>query len=290
MIGLCTDSNAQLPPDLRERYGVEVVPLTVTVDGTDHLEWVDLDADAFYAFFDHGAAPKVATAAPSPGRFVAAYEALAARGATEILSIHIGSTISATLNAARLAARDAPVPVRLVDTGTASFGVACCVWEAAEAIAAGACLEEAATVAEAVAARTGNVFVVQAVDLVRRGGRMGAAAQEALEDDAVPVLRLLDGSYQPVAQARSVDEAADAMAAAVLGGGDRLRVGISVADAAGAPVREALERRLAGAPQILDMVRYRVGPSVGVHTGSGTAGAMWYPTGFGSEPEVPHRV
>ena len=276
MIGFCTDSNAQLPPDLRDRYGVEVVPLTVTVDGTDHLEWVDLDADAFYALFAGGAAPSVATAAPSPGRFAAAYRALAERGATEVLSVHIGSAISATFNAARLAAQDAPVPVRLVDTGTASFGVACCLWEAAEAVAAGASLEAAAAVAEAVAARTGNVFVVQAVDLVRRGGRMGAAAQEALEGDAVPVLRLVGGSYQPVAQVRTVDEAADAMAAAVLAGGARLRVGISVADAAGAPVREALERRLTGAANVVDLVRYRVGPSVGVHTGPGTAGAMWY--------------
>lgn len=281
MIGFCTDSNAQLPPDLRDRYGVEVVPLTVTVDGKDHLEWVDLDADAFYSFFADGAAPSVATAAPSPGRFALAYRALADRGATEILSVHIGSAISATLNAARLAARDAPVPVRLVDTGTASFGVACCLWEAAEAAAAGADLDAAAAVAESVAGRTGNVFVVQAVDLVRRGGRMGAAAQDSLEADAVPVLRLVGGSYQPVAQARTVDEAADAMAAAVLGGGERLRVGISVADAAAAPVREALERRLAGAPEIVDLVRYRVGPSVGVHTGPGTAGAMWYPTRIG---------
>jgi DegV family protein with EDD domain len=277
MIGLCTDSNAQLPPELARRYGVEVVPLTVTVDGRDYLEWVDLDADAFYALFEGGRSPSVATAAPSPGRFAAAYQALAGRGATEILSVHIGSAISATLNAARLAAQPAPVPVRLVDTGTASFGVACCLWEAAEAVAAGAGLEEAAAVAEAVAARTGNVFVVQAVDLVRRGGRMGAAAQRALEADAVPVLRLVGGSYQPVAQAHTVDEAADAMAAAVLESGPGLRVGISVADGAGAPVREALERRLEGAPEVAELVRYRVGPSVGVHTGPGTAGAMWYP-------------
>ena len=288
MIGFCTDSNAQLPPDLRDRYGVEVVPLTVTVDGTDHLEWVDLDADAFYARVAGGAAPSVATAAPSPGRFAAAYRGLAERGATEILSVHIGSAISATFNAARLAAQDAPVPVRLVDTGTASFGIACCLWEAAEAVAAGASLEAAAAVAEAVAARTGNVFVVQAVDLVRRGGRMDAAVQEALEGDAVPVLRLVGGSYQPVAQVRTVDEAADAMAAAVLAGGARLRVGISVADAAGAPVREALERRLAGAANVVDLVRYRVGPSVGVHTGPGTAGAIWYSAsgvGYGGRPE-----
>ena len=279
MIGLCTDSNAQVPPDLARRYGVEVVPLTVTVDGVDHLEGVDLDADGFYARFAGGASPTVATAAPSPGRFAAAYRALADAGADEILSVHIGSAISATLNAARLAAAGSPVPVRLVDTGTASFGIACCLWEAAEAIAAGAGLDEAAAVAEAVAARTGNVFVVQAVDLVRRGGRMSAAAAEgAREADAIPVVRLVGGSYQPVAQVRSVDEAADAMAAAVLESGDRLRVGISVADAAGAPVREALESRLAGAPQVVDLVRYRVGPSVGVHTGPGTAGAMWYPT------------
>lgn len=279
MIGLCTDSNAQVPPELARRYGVEVVPLTVTVDGVDHLEGVDLDADGFYARFAGGASPTVATAAPSPGRFAAAYRALADAGADEILSVHIGSAISATLNAARVAAGASPVPVRLVDTGTASFGIACCLWEAAEAVAAGAGLEEAAAVAEAVAARTGNVFVVQAVDLVRRGGRMSAAAAEgAQEGDAIPVVRLVGGSYQPVARVRSVDEAADAMAAVVLGSGDRLRVGISVADAAGAPVRQALESRLAGAAQVVDLVRYRVGPSVGVHTGPGTAGAMWYPT------------
>ena len=138
MIGLCTDSNAQLPPQLVDRYGVEVVPLTVTIDGRAFSEGVDLDADSFYERFSQGATPAVSTAAPGPGRFVAAYQALAERGATEILSVHIASSLSATLNAARLAVAEAPVPVRLVDSGTASFGVACCVWEAAAAVARGA--------------------------------------------------------------------------------------------------------------------------------------------------------
>lgn len=281
MIGLCTDSNAQLPAELAERYGVEVVPLTVSVDGEDFLEGVDLDADTFYARFAGGAQPVVTTAAPSPGRFAAAYRALADRGATAVLSVHIGSAISGTLNAARLASRESPVPVRLVDTGTASFAVACCAWEAAEALGRGAGLEEAAAVAERVAGTTGNVFVVRALDLVRRGGRLDAAAARSLSgdgDDVIPVLCLVGGSYQPVAQARTVEEAAEAMAAAVLAGGSRLRVGISIADAGAAPIRQALEARLAGAEEIVEMVRYRVGPSVGVHTGPGTAGAMWYPS------------
>ena len=277
MIGLCTDSNAQLPPELVERYGVEVVPLTVTVDGEAFLEGVELDADGFYARFAGGAAPTVTTAAPGPGLFVAAYEALAARGATEILSVHIGSSISATVDAARLAARNAPVPVRLVDTGTASFAVSCCLWEAAEAVAEGADVEQAAQVAERVAGLTDNVFVVGALDLARGGGRLSAAADRALQADGIPVLRLVEGSFQPVAQVRTVEEAAAAMASAVTGSGTGLRVGISVADAAAAPVGEALEARLAGAAEVAELVRYRVGPSVGVHTGPGTAGAMWYP-------------
>ena len=135
MIGLVTDSNAQLPPELATRYGVEVVPLTVTVDGEAFAEGVDLDADAFYARFDHGT-PTVSTSQPSPGAFAEAYARVAERGATEILSIHIGSAVSGTLNSARIAVAGSPVPVRLVDTGTASFGVACCVWEAASRVAA----------------------------------------------------------------------------------------------------------------------------------------------------------
>jgi fatty acid-binding protein DegV len=163
-----------------------------------------------------------------------------------------------------------------VDTGTASFAVSCCLWEAAEAAAGGADLEEAAEVAEQVAGLTDNVFVVRALDLARGGGRLSAAARD-LQDDAIPVLRLVEGSFQPVAQVRTVEEAADAMAQAVRTSGTGLRVGISIADAGAAPLWEALEARLSPAPEVAELVRYRVGPSVGVHTGPGTAGAMWYP-------------
>jgi DegV family protein with EDD domain len=275
VIGIATDSNSQLPPELAARYGVEVVPLTVTIDGEDYAEGVDLDADAFYARFESGK-PEVSTSQPSPGRFGEAYAALAERGANEILSIHLGSALSGTLNSARLAARDAPIPVRLVDTGTASFGISCCVWEAAEALATGATVDEAVTVAESVVATVGNVFVVQALDLARAGGRVRTDA--ALDQgDGIPVLSLVDGEIKAVGQARDVDGAADVMARHALAWGDSLRVAIGIADAGAAPFWQALERRLDGAPEVKEMVRYRVGPSVGVHSGPGTAGAFFYP-------------
>lgn len=282
MIGLVTDSNSQIPTELIERYGVEVVPLTVTVDGIDHEEGVDLDADRFYSMFE-GATPAVSTSQPSPGRFAEAYQRLADRGATEILSIHLGAALSGTLNSARIASGTTAVPVRLVDTGTASFGVACCVWEAGEALAAGATVEEAAAVAEQLAAHVGNVFVVQALDLAAAGGRLAPTVEVA--NTSIPVLSLVDGEIRSVGHAGDVEAAATVMANHITCAGDDLKVAVGIADRQAAPLWTALEARLVGAPQVRELIRYRVGPSVGVHTGPGTAGAFFYPPPARSSPD-----
>ena len=274
MIGLVTDSNSQLPPELAERYGVEVVPLSVTVDGQEYLEGVDLDAGDFYDRFRRGR-PTVSTAQPSPGRFAEAYEAAAARGATEILSVHIGSSVSGTVNSARLASRVSPVPVRIADTGTASFAVSLCLWEAAEAAAAGATLEEAAAAAERVGATVGNVFVVGALDVARAGGRL--AGDVAGSASTVPVLTLAGGVMREVDRCRDLEEAAEVMARFIRAGGSSLRVGVGVSDPGTVPLVEALEERLRAAPEVSEVIRYVIGPSVGAHTGPGTVGAMFSP-------------
>lgn len=280
MIGLATDSNSQIPSHLARRFDVAVVPLTVTVDGVAHAEGVDLDADGFWALFE-GGVPSVTTSQPSPGRFVEAYESLARGGADEILSVHIGSALSGTVGVARLAAKSSPVPVHVIDTGTASFGVTCCLWEAALAVAAGASVDEAAATAEAVAATTGTVFVVKALDLAQAGGRLATDAPGTVLKfgaGGVPVLTLVGGAMEVVGQVADVDCAADIMAGHVRTAGSSLRVGVGVADPATEPLGRALEERLAAADEVVDVVRYRVGPSVGAHTGPGTVGAMWYPT------------
>ncbi|HEX3621078.1 MAG TPA: DegV family protein [Acidimicrobiales bacterium] len=276
MIGLVTDSNAMLPPDLAARYDVEVVPLTVTVDGVDYQEGVDLDADAFYGRFQSGR-PVVSTAQPSPGRFAAAYEAVAERGATEILSVHIGSSVSGTINSARLASQVSPVPVRIVDSGTASFAISLCLWEAAEAVAAGAGAEEAAAAAERVGATVGNVFVVGALDLARSGGRLGSSSEPA-GPGAIPVLIMVGGTMRVVQRTVDLDHAADVMAGVVRAGGTSLRVGVGLSDATTLALVVALEDRLRDAAEVRELVRYRIGPSVGAHTGPGTVGTMFAPT------------
>jgi DegV family protein with EDD domain len=275
VIGVCTDSNSQLPAAVARELGIEVVPLSVTIDGVDYLEGVDLDADTFYALFDGDGRPEVSTAAPGPGRFLLAYEQLVARGATAIVSVHVGSAVSATCNAANVAALDARVPIHVVDTDAASFVVACATMEAVRALATGGSVEDAVARAVDTARSAGNAFCVHALDLARRGGRLASGVDDDA-DDRVPILSLRDGEMNRIGNAATVDQAVTLMRDEILRDATRRRVAVGVSDKTSFPIGDALAVALEGAPGIADVMRYRVGPSVGVHTGPGTAGAVYY--------------
>jgi len=89
------------------------------------------------------------------------------------------------------------------------------------------------------------------------------------------VLTLAGGVMKEVDRCGSLDQAADAMAAFVRAGGSSLRVGVGLSDAGTLPLVTATEDRLRAAPEVSELVRYRVGPSVGAHTGPGTVGVMF---------------
>lgn len=276
MIGLVTDSSSQLPPSLAERYGIEVVALTVRVDGREYREGVDLTADEFYAAWDGGHEPRVETSQPSPGDFVEAYRKVAAAGAAEILSVHIAASLSGTLNAARIAAEQVDIPVRLVDSGTASFGVSCCIWAAAEAVEAGASLDEAADVAQRRAADLGTAFIVGVPALTERSGRADGLGVAAAAESGVPVLGMSGGTLEVLATVRTVNEAIASMVDYALGwtpsSSAGLRVAIGTSDEPSRAVGSRLTEVLTDHPAVGDVVQYRIGPSVGAHTGPGTAG------------------
>ena len=277
MIALVTDSSSQIPPDLVERFGGEVIPVVVSIDGVDHREGVDIDADDFWRRFAGTELPEVTTSQPSPGAIAAVYERLAADGASEIVSVHVGAEHSGTLNAARIAADAAEATVHLVDSGTASFGVTCCVWEAASALADGASAIEAADRVRAVAPTIGTTFIIQALDFARKGGRLAPRLTE--DHDGVMVLGGVDGALDVLATGHSVDELCDQMVAPFLAEGRPIRAGVSLADPATEVFADGIEARLRASDVCVDLVRYRVGPSIAAHTGPGTAGGFWYPIG-----------
>lgn len=264
------DSGAQITPALREQLNAEVVSVGIVVDGVAYREGEDIDLWAISDALERGA--QVSSSTPSPGDFLQVYERCARNGATQILSVHTGGSLSATANTARLAAKAAPVPVEVVDTGTASFPVTLCALTAADALAAGATLQEARAAALATAATIDSVFILGAPELAARGGRVTGHDTSA----GVPVVAFTGGQMHVVGY---VKKPADAVAAMVdyvqtSDNGQRLRIGVGHIGAPGiaSDLADAL-----GAAQLLDtLVHYDVGPSIAVHTGLGTVGCVFH--------------
>lgn len=272
MIQLVTDSASMLPDGVRRRFGIDVVALTVTIDREDFAEGIDLTTADFYDRMAAGA--EVSTAAPSPGAFVDTYRAGATRGATAVLSVHTGSSYSATLASARVAAEMVDIPVTLVDTGVGSFPVALAVWAAAEVLDAGGTIEQAAAAAERTSSHTGSLFVVGVPAVARRGGRF-----VSVTGDLTPttVLELTDGELHDRGSVPDLDTAIEAMidGTVAAAGTGALRVGVG--HAVHGEVAEQMRKRLLTKLPGSEIVVYDVGPSVGAHTGPGTLGIVYIP-------------
>src|SRR5437773_3978474 len=169
MIGktaVVVDSAGYLPQSIVDKYALLVAPLSVELDGEQYLEGVDITTEEFYERL--ASAKSVSTSQAAIGRFIELYRQAAESGAAEILSIHIGSSISGTVQSARLASESSPVPVTVVDTGQASFAEGLCVLEGIQALVEGKSATDAAVLVGAASRSVGNTFVVTSLDLARR--------------------------------------------------------------------------------------------------------------------------
>lgn len=279
MIGLVTDSSAQLPVGLVERFGVTVVPVVVTIDGHDHLEGVDLTADAFYERLAAApGVPEIATSQPSAGAFVDAFEQQVAAGATAIVAVLVGSAYSGAVNSASVAAervsqRYPGVRVEIVDSATASFGISCALWAAADTVAAGGTVDEVRDAAAARASVTGSVFVIDGTELALRSGRFG----DVDLGSAIPVLRSGPEGLASIGEVDSSAAAVELMAADLVARAEQVIVAIGRASRTTDPVTDALIERLDTVSTVVELIEYRVGPSIAVHTGPNTVGGFSFP-------------
>ena len=172
-IKIVSDSTADLSNEQISRYGIKVVPLTVTFGDQAFADGVDLTKEEFYQrLVTSKELPK--TSQPSPEAFRQVYDELAGPDDT-ILSIHISGKLSGTLNSAELAAKMVKMKVVPVDTKTASQGIALSVLTAAEAVKRGFSLEETLAVTERSIEKTFSIFSVDTLEYLQRNGRIGKA-------------------------------------------------------------------------------------------------------------------
>lgn len=194
-IGIATDSTCDLPGSTVARYGIRVVPLYLHFGERSYLDGVELSRPDFYRKLADSEIP-VSTAAPAPQVFRQAYEELAADGATQVLSIHVSESLSATPRVAMLAAQETTtVPVHVFDSRQLSLGTGFLVQTAAEAASQGKPLEEILQLLDEQIQRTHVFAALDTLEFLRRGGRMnGLVAGLGSILQIKPILRMYDGS------------------------------------------------------------------------------------------------
>jgi fatty acid-binding protein DegV len=266
-VAICTDSSSLLAETVAASLGVEVVPVPVTLDDEPFDERVS-SLDWFYERMRAGA--PATTSQPSPDAFADAYARAASRGARSVLSIHLDSRISGIAASAELAAREAPVPVRVVDTRTVSYGVALCVRAAVEAAAAGGLAADAALAALRLGGAIENAFVA----LDSPGGRVPAVASWT-------VFRFAHGGSERLFDCTSLTEVEGRLAELALDTDEPLLAAVGHAGRSVEATADQLAHRLARSDHVVGVERYRVGASVGAHTGPDSFGLFWWPAAAG---------
>lgn len=196
-----TDSTADLGTELAEEYSIDVVPLSVTINGETLPDGVLTQTE----FFDRmNKAPQLPTTSqPSVGTFIDAYER-ALQKADNVLSVHISSKLSGTVDSASQAAEQFGGRVKVFDSRNLSWGLGWQVLEAAKASAEDVSLESAIERLERARERVRLIVGVDALDNLAKGGRIGrvSAFLGAMLDLKVTFTVDTEGSFAPVGRSR----------------------------------------------------------------------------------------
>lgn len=273
-VKIVTDSAADLPEGLAASRGITVVPLTIRFGDENYLSGVDLSADDFWKKLT-STEEMPATAAPSAGDFEEVFRRLVGEGADGIVSVHLSSKLSATYQSATVAAQEfADVPVEVVDTLGVSATTGLMALRAAELAGEGNTAADIASALADMRPRTRLYGVIDTLEYLRRGGRIGGA--QALLGTMLkvkPVVSIVDGIVEPVERVRTRPKALEFLSKVVRDNADAIETLVVLSGAA--PDLDALLDDLRGIVDIPAESVWTLGPVVGTHAGPGVVGVVF---------------
>jgi len=280
---IVTDSAADLPVNEVEELGVVVAPLSITFpDG--EVKSDEITPDEFYDRL-RLMRPKVpSTSQPSAGYFSDLYQKLAASG-EEILSIHISSGLSGTLESARLGAEHVKdLLFTPVDSLTLSGGLRFQVMAAALAVRAGWTKQSILDLLEQIRANTEVIYTLDTLEYLARGGRIGrvqAIAGSILHLKPVISVDKRDGKYNSVGKERTLNKA---MASIISYLADvyenEVPLWVTVLHGQFQEQAEQVAKLMRERFTVARLEILRISPVLGVHTGPGIVGVAAVPMGY----------
>ena len=270
-VAIVTDSTAYLPPEIIEKYQIQVIPLSVIWDGDSYQDGVDITTSQFYTRLENS--PTLpSTSQPPAGEFKDCFSTLLQDG-KDVVAILISSGISGTVNSALQGQADFdPSRIEIIDSLTAAMATGLHVIAAAKKAAEGGTLEEVAWTAREAQKQTDVVFVVDTLEFLHRGGRIGGAKRFLGSMlNIKPILEMRAGKIEAEDQERTQKRALKRMIELIAektAGEKPLRMAIihsNVPESAQKLKEEVLE---SFSPQEIYITE--LSPAIGTHVGPGT--------------------
>jgi DegV family protein with EDD domain len=273
-IQIVTDSACDLPPETVDERGIRIVPLSIRF-GEEEL--IDREELSTKEFWDRVVTTRIVpeTAAPSPGAFQKAFEEAAREGRTGVLCLTLSSKLSATYQSACTAAEEVrdSIEVKVVDTLTLTMGQGLLVLAAADRSEEGRALDEIVAEVEDLKARTRVYGVLESLDFLRRGGRIGGAAHLVGSLLSIkPVIEVRGGVVEVESKQRTRQRSLQYLAQKALDAGPLER--LAVANGAATDLADVLET-VSKAEPVHETVVTDLGPVIGAHAGPGTIGVCF---------------
>jgi DegV family protein with EDD domain len=272
-IALVTDSTADLTQQLIDQWKIFVLPLKVSFGDEQFLD-SELTSEEFYTRLSSGSQLPT-TSQPTPEDFSSVYtKALADHD--EIISIHISSGLSGTLNSAHIAAKNYPGKVHLVDSHSISLGIGQQVLEAAEGLQEGLNVQAVLDRITKMRENMETIFTLDTLEYLHKGGRIGVVkGMLGALLQIKPVIRVNEeGVYVPAGIARSREKALRGIVTALeKAAAGRTVKALAIAHGAAKEAADKLQDKLESVFNVQASLYTQVGPVIGVHTGPGTVGA-----------------
>jgi DegV family protein with EDD domain len=278
-VRIVTDSSCDLPAELADELGIEIVPLTIRFGDEEFIDREELTTAEFWTRCV-GSSTLPETAAPAPGQFEAAYRRLAADGATGILVVSLSSALSATMQSAELAARSLgedeslDVDIRVVDSRTVTIGLGTIAMACARAAIDGASIDEVEAQARLLVDRTRVFGALDTLDNLKKGGRIGnAKALLATALSIKPIIEVSDGVVEQAGKQRTRSKALAHLIDQVKQYDGRMEnLAVMHADCSDVDMFvDMLRAHYDG-----EIVVGEIGPVIGTHGGRGTIGVAFH--------------
>lgn len=276
-VAVLTDSSAHLPTSVINQFGIHVIPLMVLWGTEAFRDGVDITpAEFLKRLVEDPVHPT--TTQPNPEDFLLIFERLGL-DYDAIVAPLISSRLSGTVDSAQSAkASFSRVPVRVIDTQSTSMGLGFAVLAAARAAAQGMSLEDIEAAARGAAASVRVLFVVDTLEYLHRGGRIGGASRLLGTAFSIkPLLHLHEGRVDALERVRTKAKAINRMLTLATQYADGQAARVAVMHAGSPEEAKALEAQVARLIKCEELHVTELSPALSVHTGPGTVGVAVCP-------------